>query len=134
MQEKPININTEVTAFLDELKHPFREEIELLRLIILTANDNLFEKIKWNGPNYSFENEDRITMSIQPPKKQVLLILHRGAKKQEKAQHKLISNISKLFVWKENDRAVITFKSMLEIENSKIEIQGIINEWIIAVK
>jgi hypothetical protein len=42
----------------------------------------------------------------------------------------LLSTNSKLLVWKENDRAVATFKSMIEIENSKDELTQIIKDWI----
>jgi hypothetical protein len=59
-------MNSEVTDFLDELNHPFRNEIEHLRICILTANSGLTENIKWNGPNYCYGNEDRITMRVQP--------------------------------------------------------------------
>jgi uncharacterized protein YdeI (YjbR/CyaY-like superfamily) len=67
MAKTKINLNSEVTAFLDEQKNPFRKEIEQLRNCILSANTDLTENIKWNGPNYCFDNEDRITMRIQPP-------------------------------------------------------------------
>jgi hypothetical protein len=127
-------LNNEVTKFLDELNHPFRKEIELLRNFILTANNKLTENIKWNGPNYCFYNEDRITMRIQPPAKQVQLIFHRGAKKQTQPKNKIISNKSKMLVWKENDRAIITFKNMLDIENGKAELTNIVTEWINATK
>ena len=73
-------------------------------------------------------------MRIQPPTKQVQLILHRGAKKQTQPTDKLISNKSKLIVWKENDRAIITFKSLQEIENAKTELVTIVKEWIKAAK
>jgi hypothetical protein len=33
-------------------------------------------------------------------------------------------------VWEEKDRAVVTFKSMDEIENSKLELTEIIQDWI----
>jgi len=124
------NLNHEVSDFLDQQKHPFRNEIELLRNIILSVNNKLTENIKWNGPNYSYENEDRITMRIQPPAAQVQLIFHRGAKKQEQPKNKLIASTSKLLTWKENDRAVITFKSMKDIEDSRSELSDIISEWI----
>jgi hypothetical protein len=127
-------LNNEVTRFLDELNHPFRKEIELLRNFILKANNKLTENIKWNGPNYCFYNEDRITMRIQPPAKQVQLIFHRGAKKQTQPKNKIISNKSKMLVWKENDRAIITFKNMLDIENGKTELTNIVTEWINATK
>ena len=134
MPKQKINLNSEVTEFLDELKHPFRKEIEELRNCILSANTVLTENIKWNGPNYSFNDEDRITMRVQPPKKQAQLIFHRGAKKQTQPKEKLISNKSKLLVWKENDRAIITFKNLQDIETGKAELKEIVTEWIMATK
>jgi hypothetical protein len=128
------NLNSEVTEFLDEQNHPFRQEIEQLRHCILTANPELTENIKWNGPNYCFDNDDRITMRIQPPAKKIQLIFHRGAKKQEQPKDKLITNKSKMLLWKENDRAIITFTSLQEIENGKVELKEIIEEWINATK
>jgi len=126
--------NSKVTDFLDEQNHPFRKEIEELRDCILSSNKSLTENIKWNAPNYCFENEDRITMRIQPATTQVQLIFHRGAKKQEQPKDKLIANNSKMLVWKENDRAIITFKNRQGIENGKFELKNIINEWINATK
>ena len=117
---------------LDELNHPFRKEIELLRDYILQANKSLTENIKWNGPNYCIDNEDRITMRIQPPSKQVQLIFHRGAKKQEQPKDKLIEDNSKLLTWKENDRTIATFKNMKAIEDSKMNLTEIVRKWIIA--
>ena len=128
------NLNSEVTIFLDHLNHPFRKEIEQLRNYILSANSALTENIKWNGPNYCVDNEDRITMRIQPPAKQVQLIFHRGAKKQAQPMDKLIAGKSKLLVWKENDRAIATFKNMHDIENGKTELTEIVAEWISATK
>ena len=127
-------LNSEVTELLNGHNHPFRNEIEQLRNSILSVNPGLSENIKWNGPNYCFDNEDRITMRVQPPSKQVQLILHRGAKKQTQPKDKLISNKSELLAWKENDRAIVTFKSMQEIENGKADLQEIISEWISATK
>lgn len=75
-------LNPEVTAFLDVMNHPLRDLIENLRRVILTADPDLVEGIKWNGPNYSLNGQDRITMRIHPPK-QVQLVLHRGAKVKE---------------------------------------------------
>lgn len=121
-----------VTKFLDEQNHPFRKEIECLRNYILTANNNLTENIKWNGPNYCFENEDRITMRIQPHSKKVQLIFHKGAKKQEQPKNKLIDSKSKLLTWKENDRAIMTFNSITDIETNKTELYQIVNAWISA--
>lgn len=135
MENRTNNLNSEVTDFLDELSHPFRKEIEILRNIVLSAENNLTENIKWNGPNYCFGNDDRITMRIQPTtSKQIQLIFHRGAKKQEQPTDKMIASKSKMLVWKENDRAVVSFKNMQGIDNARTELTEIIKQWINATK
>lgn len=126
-------LNKEVSEFLDELNHPLRDEIEILRHIIINANNGLTENIKWNGPNYCYNDNDRITMKIQPPK-QIQLIFHRGAKKQEQPKDRIIESKSKLLLWKENDRAIVTFKNMLEVENGKTDLVLIVNEWLLKTK
>ncbi len=126
-------LNKEVSEFLDGLNHPLRDEIENLRHIIINAINGLTENIKWNGPNYCYEDNDRITMKIQPPK-HIQLIFHRGAKKQEQPKGKIIQSKSKLLLWKENDRAIVTFKNMSEIENGKMDLTSIVNEWILRTK
>lgn len=126
-------LNSEVSDFLDELNHPFRTEIEKLRHIILDAADGLTENIKWNGPNYCFGEVDRITMRIQPPK-QVQLIFHRGAKKLEQPVERLIQSGSSMLIWKENDRAIASFKTMPDIENGEAELKVVVKDWIEATK
>ncbi|MGV3508519.1 MAG: DUF1801 domain-containing protein [Sphingobacteriaceae bacterium] len=121
--------NSDVTQFLNDLNHPFRNEIEALRLIILNATSGLSENIKWNGPNYSFDGQDRITMRIQPPK-QVQLIFHRGAKVQVQPREKLITDESGLLTWKENDRAVATFKNLADIESNSAALSKVVKDWV----
>ncbi len=122
-------MNPEVTKFLDELNHPLRDEIEQLRKIILSAKSSIEENIKWNGPNYTFNGEDRITMKIQPPKN-VQLIFHRGAKVMEMPKEKLLKEDFGILNWKGNDRAVATFVIMEEIVSTKESLQKIIEEWV----
>lgn len=37
-------------------------------------------------------------------------------------------------MWKENDRAIVTFKNITEIENGKNDLISIVNEWILETK
>ncbi len=133
MAKHKINLNPEVSVFLDEQNHPLRKEIQLLRQSILSSNKHLSENIKWNGPNYCVDKEDRITMKIQPPKN-IQIIFHRGAKVKEQPKEKLIKEDFGLLAWKGNDRAVATFKSMIEIEKCKESLSTIITEWLNASK
>ena len=133
MNNNTNQLNPEVTQFLDGLDHPFRNEIEQLRQIILSGAGGLSENVKWNGPNYCFANEDRITMKIHPPK-QVQLIFHRGAKKLAQLKEKLIEDRTGLLAWRENDRAIASFKTRVEIEHAKNQLQDIVRKWIDATK
>jgi len=124
-------INKGVTLFLDALNHPLRAEIEALRQIILEASAMLEENIKWNGPNYAVGAEDRITMRVQPPK-QVQLIFHRGAKVKEQPSERLVEDATGLLVWKENDRAVASFKNMEAVEAGREALSAIVKDWLVA--
>jgi len=99
----------------------------------LSANSELTENIKWNGPNYCFKNEDRITMRIHPPK-QIQIIFHRGAKVKEQPKTKLIKDDFGMLVWKGNDRAIATFKNIQDIEKGKSNFTEIVKHWINAAK
>lgn len=124
-------MNPEVSQFLDDLHHPMRTEIDHLREILLSAASDLSENIKWNGPNYTLHDEDRITMRVQPiTQKQIQLIFHRGAKKQEQPKEKLIEDLSGILVWKENDRAVASFRGLEEITERKEELKNIVIKWL----
>ncbi|NVK82768.1 MAG: DUF1801 domain-containing protein [Cytophagia bacterium] len=123
-------MNLLVTKFLTQLNHPFAAEIDTLRKIILDAQAGIEENIKWNGPNYVFQGDDRVTMRIHPPKKQVQLIFHLGAKKQDAKSGRIIEDQSGLLDWKGNDRAVMTYKSLEEIESTKSQLQDIVRAWL----
>ena len=124
-------MENEVSAFLKTLHHPLKREIEEVRKIILSVDKQLEENIKWNGPNFQFQGEDRITMRIQPPP-HLQLIFHRGAKAQEQPKGKLIEDDSGMLIWKGNDRAVITFKEMKEIKAKETQLKEIIKKWLTA--
>lgn len=127
-------MNPAVSQFLDALNHPFREEIDALRRVVLAADSRLTETVKWNAPNYALGAEDRFTMRIQPPKRQVQLIFHRGAAKLAQPAERLIADDSGLLDWKENDRAIATFRSMAEITAAEAAIGGMVRAWLAAAQ
>jgi hypothetical protein len=132
MTGQPLLLTENVTLFLDNLKHPLREAIELLRAEILLTNSHLTENIKWNSPNYSLKGNDCITIRIQPAK-QLQLVFHRGAKVQSQPGQKLITDHAGLLDWKTNDRAVATFRTADEIRYKKGILKKVIVDWLAAV-
>lgn len=126
-------LNQDVDTFLNQLNHPLIEEIELLRNIILNSNSALIENIKWNAPNYVFNGNDRITLKINPPKN-ILIVLHCGAKTQTQPNKKLISYACKALSWKGNNRAIITLNNKQDINTYQNSIVQIVNLWLEATK
>ena len=94
----------------------------------MNAVADIKENIKWNGPNYSMEHKDRITMKIQPPKN-IQIIFHTGAKKEIQPKNKIIDPYPNLLVWKENNRAVATFNNLEEINLKKNDLISALKDW-----
>jgi len=121
-------MNPIVTQFLDQLNHPLRLRIEALRAIILAAQPELQEHIKWNGPNYTFQGADRITIRVNPPGA-LDLVLHMGAKMNLSAQA-LIKDDHGLLIWKSPDRAVVNLKDSQQFEAAKPVLMQLIRSWL----
>ncbi len=122
-------LNPDVCSLIKGIGHPLHAEIAALRKIILDADPEITENIKWNSPNYAFRHQDRITMRLQPAK-HLQLIFHRGAKVSKQPSGRLIEDPTKLLAWKENDRAVATFVDMGEIAGSASSLTDIIRRWV----
>lgn len=73
-----------VDRFLAELEHPLQAEIERLRSIILTADPEISERIKWKAPSFCYRGDDRVTMRLHPPTR-LQLVFHRGTKVKDSA-------------------------------------------------
>lgn len=124
----------QVVKFLENLEHPLKSEIEYMRRMILEANDQLTEHIKWNAPSFCINNNDRITFNLQG-KDGFRLIFHCGSKATEYAQGgPLFEDSTQLLEWATGDRAIIKLRSMDEIESNKENLLQIVNKWIEVTK
>lgn len=72
-------------------------------------------------------------MKIHPPKR-VQVVLHRGAKVKEQPQERLLKAEYDFLEWKSNDRAVLTFENLAQLERHQAEVQGIVRQWLTATK
>ena len=69
------NPTQQVDAFLEELDHPFKEEVQMIREIIKSVNQNITEQIKWNAPSFSYQGEYLATFNLRA-KEHIHLIFH----------------------------------------------------------
>jgi hypothetical protein len=46
-----------VDAYMKKLKHPLKDVVEALRLVILSTDKEIGEEIKWNAPTFFYAGE-----------------------------------------------------------------------------
>lgn len=106
-----------VTAYMDQLEHPLKAEMEAVRKIIKECDKTIHERIKWNAPSY-YTSADMVTFNHRSPE-YVHLIFH----------HPTIVKIkSTLLEGDYKDRRMVYFRTMKEVTANKKELQRIIKE------
>lgn len=121
----------QVADFFAELEHPLNEAMVKVREIILAADDSITEQIKWKGPSFCYNGDDRVTFNVRD--NAVLLIFHRGAKvKDSTGGGRLIEDPSGLLQWITDDRATIKFTSEGEVDEKASDLTKVVRLWIAA--
>ncbi|MCB0820351.1 MAG: DUF1801 domain-containing protein [Bacteroidetes bacterium] len=121
-------MNSEVTQKLINTKHNSINLINELRKLILESDARIDEIWKWNGPSYTCNSCDIITIRIFPENKPISVIFHAGVKPGSNIKLK-INGVFKLKVaWKANDRAVFTVNSELDLISA--DLSDFICKWV----
>jgi hypothetical protein len=122
------NQTEKVDQFIQTLDHPLKEEIEKVRAIILSANQQITEHIKWNAPSFCYQGEDRVTMKLQP-QDSIQLIFHRGTKVKDSKDF-VFNDSTGLLKWVAADRAIVTLREMKDVEAKRAELAKVVSEWV----
>lgn len=124
----------QVAEFLSQMQHPFKNEIEEVRRMVLSAVPGLTEHMKWNAPSFCYENEDRITFQLQG-KGFFRLIFHTGAKAKARAEKgRIMEDASGLLEWAADDRAILKLTDMIDVASKEEKLREIVTKWIEATK
>lgn len=119
-----------VQTFLTQMTHPKQDILLALRDIIRAANPNLHEHIKWNAPSYQAGGDDRITFNLSKPEA-IQIVLHRGATaKDTRTGNRLINDDSALLHWATDQRAVLRFENLDQVNAHRDWLALLIPEWI----
>ncbi len=120
----------QVVEFMNSLEHPLKKEIEEVRTIILNADENLSEQIKWNAPSFCYKNEDRVTFNLRG-KGYFQLVFHCGAKvKNNEGKGPLFDDTTGLLEWLAVDRAIVKFTDLNDVKAKQEKLTEVINRWI----
>ncbi|WP_437284224.1 DUF1801 domain-containing protein [Sorangium sp. So ce406] len=118
-----------VIAFLRELEHPLKQEIEALRQIILGVSPEIREEIKWNAP--SFRTTEHFATFNLRAKDRIRLILHMGAKVKGTAKEGVeIADPAGLLEWVAKDRCLVTFSDGQELQEKRVALETVLRAWI----
>lgn len=120
----------QVVQYLNNLDHPFKKEIEVVRRIILDANNQLTEHIKWNAPSFCFNGEDRITFNLHG-NGFFRLVFHCGAKVKDSAKGSpLFEDTTGLLEWSSGDRAVAKFTDIDDVKEKEDRLAAVVTKWL----
>jgi hypothetical protein len=122
----------EVDAFFTQLNHPLKDALQLIRKLILEADPEVAEHIKWNSPSFYYTGEMKafdpkeykrdIVVSNLHKNDSILLIFPTG---------NIIADSSGLLGGNFKDtRKSITFTSLDEVESRSGDLQNIIKDWL----
>ena len=109
----------QVEAYMEQLEHPLKAEIEAVRNIIKNADPEIKERIKWNAPSY-YTSADLLTFNHRLQTK-VHLIFHHIA---------IVQIKSALLEGDYKDRRMMYFTGMSDIHAKKAELQRVIREYV----
>ena len=118
-----------VDAFMSQLDHPHKAEIEAIRSFILGAAPGITEGIKWKAPSYK-THEYFATTNLRE-KIGFGVILHLGAKVRTLGPGGLkIEDPKGLLKWLAADRASVRFSSAAELQENGVAFATVIRSWV----
>lgn len=121
--------NPAVVAFLRDLDHPLRPQIEEVRAIILGADPSIGELIKWKAPTFRAA-DDFATFHLRSTDK-IQMIFHTGVKVKS-GEGPAVADPDNLLKWLAKDRAMLTLEPD-GIEARRPALEALVRAWIAQV-
>ncbi|MEP7050777.1 MAG: DUF1801 domain-containing protein [Pseudomonadota bacterium] len=111
-----------VAAYMRDLDHPFKAELEAVRTIILGASSKISERIKWNAPSF-FYKEDLAAFHPRATEFAHVVFLFPGGVG--------VPTKSMLLEGKAKDRREAKFHSLPDIQTKKKALEKLVKEWVL---
>ena len=122
----------ETEAFLASLTHPHKDASLRLRALLREADPRVVEELKWNAPSFAID-EHFATFQLRA-KTGVMLVMHFGAKKRASLPERpAIADPDGMLGWAADDRAIITFADLADVEARREAFVAVVRAWIAAI-
>ncbi|MBK9049712.1 MAG: DUF1801 domain-containing protein [Chloroflexi bacterium] len=119
MAKKPVNQTEKVNDFMQQLDHPFKAEVQVVRDIIKNVHPGITEEIKWKAPSFSYKGY-MVTFNLWA-RQHVHLVFHNGA---------ILSHESGLLEGDYVDRRMAYFSSLEDVYLKQPALEKAIREWV----
>lgn len=116
----PVSRTDKVDEFLEDLSHPLKAEVEVLRSIIKGVNKDINEEIKWAAPSFNYKGEYLVTFNLRETKR-IHLVFHNPHIAMVK---------SALLEGNYADRRMMYFADMPDIKAKKAKLEKILKDLI----
>ena len=120
-----------VTAFMADLDHPLKAEIEAVRALILGLDPAVGEGIKWKAPTFR-TSDDFATVNLRSTGS-LQLILHLGAKVRPGFAKPVIDDPAALLKWLAKDRCMATLGATNVFRANLPAFEAVLRQWIALV-
>lgn len=120
-----------VTAFIADLDHPMKTEIEAVRALILGLDPAVGEGIKWKSPTFR-TTDDFATVNLRSTDS-LQVILHLGAKVRPDLQKPTIDDPTGLLKWLGKDRCMATLGAGDVFRSNLPAFEAVLRQWISVV-
>jgi hypothetical protein len=117
----------EVGAFMRDLDHPLKADIDAVRKLVLGASPAIAEGIKWNS--VSFRKADWFATFHLRSRDTVQLVFHTGAKAKDSPEMK-IPDPDGLIKWLAKDRCLVTLGSGKTLKANADMFKAIVQAWL----
>ncbi len=119
--------NDAVGAFMRDLDHPLKADIESVRKLVLGANPAITEGVKWNS--VSFRKADWFATINLRSRDTLQLVFHTGAKAKDNPEMK-IPDPNGLIKWLAKDRCLVTLGSGKALKGTTGGFKAIVQAWL----
>lgn len=119
-KQKLLTGKEDVDIYMETLVHPFKAEVELLRSIILSADNQLNERVKWNSPSFYYLNDFAAFNLRAKGYVQIIFIFYDGNMIESEG----------LLQGKWKDRREARFYTLEDVNNKASQLISFVKGWI----
>lgn len=109
----PVSRTDKVDEYMIALRHPLKDEVQLVREIIKGVDKNISEEVKWNAPSFSYKGEYLVTFNLRNPA-HIHLVFHNPLIPQVKSKLLEGDYIDRRMAYFVDRQDVVAKKSALE--------------------